>query len=86
MNAGSIEEDVPLEKLSSHLQFPTPPSFSPKEIQEGKSAPSPILGTSSSYKTNLASSNVPHLRSTSGGEETLLWPLKVSCNINIKQT
>ena len=85
MNAGSVEEEVPLEKLSSHLQFPTP-SFSPKAIQEGASAPSSILGASSSYTRNLASSNVFHLRSLSGGGETLLWPLKVSCNINIKQT
>lgn len=86
MNAGSTEDDVPLEKILSHLQFTTPPSFSPEEFQEGTSAPSPILGVSSSYTRNLASSNVPHLRSLSGDEETLLWPLKVSCNINIKQT
>lgn len=80
MNAGSTEDDVPLEKLSSYLQFPTPPSFSPKAIQEGTSPPSPILGTYSSYTINLASSNVPPLLSLSGDEETLLWPLKVSRN------
>lgn len=82
MNAGSIEDDVPREKLSSHLQFSTPPSFSPKGIQEGTSPPSSILGASSSYKRNLASSNVPPLLSLSGDEETLLWPLLQGSNIN----
>ena len=76
MNAGSTEDDVPLEKLSSYLQFPTPP----KAIQERTSPPSSILGTYSSYTINLASSNVPPLLSLSGDEETLLWPLKVSRN------
>lgn len=82
MNAGSIEDDVPREKLSSHLQFSTPPSFSPKGIQEGTSPPSSILGASSSYTRNLASSNVPPLLSLSGDEETLLWPLLYGSNIN----
>ena len=84
MNAGSIEDDVPLENLSPHLQFPTPPSFSPKPIHEGKSASSPILGASGTYTRNLASSNVSHQLSLSSDEETsvakLLWPLKVSSN------
>ena len=71
---------MPLEKLSSHLQFSTPPSFFPKGIKEGTSPSSSILGASSSYTRNLASSNVPPLLSSSGGEETLLWPLKVSRN------
>ena len=78
MNAGRTEDEFPLENLSSHLQFPTPPSFSPKPIHEGKSASSPILGASGTYTRNLASSNVPHRLSLSGGEEALLWPLKVS--------
>ena len=86
MNAGSPEDDVPLENLSPHLQFPTPPSFSPKPIHEGKSASSPILGASGTYTNtrNLAISNVSHRLSVSGDEETslakLLWPLKVSSN------
>lgn len=80
MNAGSPEDDIPFENLSPHLQFPTPPSFSPKPIHEGKSASSPILGASGTNTNtrNLASSNVPHRLSLSGGEEALLWPLKVS--------
>lgn len=80
MNAGSPEDDIPFENLSPHLQFPTPPSFSPTPIHEGKSASSPILGASGTYTNtrNLASSNVPHRLSLSGGEEALLWPLKVS--------
>ena len=57
MNAGSTEDDVPLERLSSHLQFSTPPSFFPKGIQEGTSPPSSTLGASSGYTRNLASSS-----------------------------
>jgi len=55
----------------------TEDEFSAKEIQEGTTAPSPICGASGTYTRNLASSNVPHLLSLSGGEETLLWPIKV---------
>lgn len=83
MNAGSPEDDVPLENLSLHLQFPTPPSFSPKPIHKGKSGSSSILGASGTYTRNLPSSNVSHRLSVSGDEETLaklLWPLKVSSN------
>lgn len=84
MNAGNPVDDVPLETLSPHLEFPTPPSFSPKPIHEGKSASSPILGASGTYTRNLAISNVSRRLSVSGDEETslakLLWPLKVSSN------
>ena len=78
MNAWSTEDDVPIENLSPHLEFPTPPSFSPQPIHDGKSASCPILGASGTCTRNLASSNVSHLPSLSRGEETLLWPLKVS--------
>lgn len=78
MNAGSTEDDVPIENLSPHLEFPTPPSFSPQPIHGGKSASCPIFDASGACTRNLASSNVFHLPSLSRGEETLLWPLKVS--------
>ena len=97
MSAGIGEENFSLEALLEKL--PSPPSHHPDDTKDGAtcsttaSAPSTssvhraFSGGSSlsrdSYKGNIASSDLP--LSLSPGEEKLVWPLQVCCDIKISQ-
>ena len=87
---GSDEESIAFDKLLSALaQCPSVPSSSPDNMKEGstttlsaKHASESASLLQRSYFSSLASSSLPlHL---SRGRK-LLWPLKVSCNIKVKQ-
>ena len=90
MSVGSDEESIAFDTLLSKLaQLPAVPSSSPDNMNEGSttalSAKHACPGLSQrSYLLSLASSSLPlQLNFWSGTE--FLWPLKVSCNIKVKQ-
>ena len=89
-NAGSGVESVVLETLPAELvQFPSPPSLSPKDTTDGTttamSATSEAFSDGSSlsrdlYMWSLTLSSLPLPNSLSDGEERLLCPLEVCCS------
>ena len=92
MCAGSDEERIALDTILSALdQLPSVPSSSPDNMKEGSTTALSAkhdnsLGLSQrlSYLSNLASYFLPLQLNLSSGTE-FLGPLKVSCNIKVKQ-
>lgn len=88
MSNGSNVESIAFDRLLSALgQIPIPPSSSPDTMKEGsttaRSANLVNRGLwQESYMWSLTSSPLSLQFSLSGDKE-LLWPLKVSYNINI---
>lgn len=91
MSSGRDEESIAFDTLLFALaQLPSVPSSSPDNMKEGSTTnlsakhASASLSQRSYLSSLAASSSLPLQLNLSSGTE-FLWPLKVSCNIKVKQ-
>ena len=86
MSSGRDEESIAFDTLLFALaQLPSVPSSSPDNMKEGSTTnlSAKHASASLSQRSYLSSLAASSLNLSSGTE--FLWPLKVSCNIKVKQ-